>query len=150
MTDAMRVEGVEEVASRDFLQFKFGARGYGEQLATAVQKTGKLAAVSVTEQCIGGHQVVWVEHDFSFLGGSLGCAEGERIALGFEHATKKGIPVVVVCTTGGARMQEGVLSLMQMAKVSVVVEAHRRAKLPFISVLKDPTYGERFVRRRIH
>jgi len=137
----MSMQNVDEVASKDFLEFKFGERGYSDQLATAVQKTGNVAGVTCDVRKLGGHYVMWIAHDFGFLGGSLGCAEGERIARGFEHATKAGIAVVVVCVTGGARMQEGVLSLMQMAKVSVCVEDHRRAGLPFISVLKDPTYG---------
>ena len=78
---------------------------------------------------------MWVQHDFGFLGGSLGCAEGEKITRAFEYGLKNKLPVVVQCRSGGARMQEGTSSLMQMAKVSVAVEALRREKLPFISVL---------------
>lgn len=88
-----------------------------------------------------GVEAVWLKHDFGFFGGSLGCAEGEKITLGFEYATEHRLPVVVECRSGGARMQEGTLSLMQMAKVSVAVDALREAGLPFISVLADPTYG---------
>jgi len=77
----------------------------------------------------------------AFFGGSLGCAEGEKITRGFEYAIENGLPVVVECKSGGARMQEGTLSLMQMAKVSVAVEALHDAGLPFISVLADPCYG---------
>ena len=77
----------------------------------------------------------------AFFGGSLGCAEGEKITRGFEYAIENGLPVVVECKSGGARMQEGTLSLMQMAKVSVAVEALHDAGLPFVSVLADPTYG---------
>ena len=84
---------------------------------------------------------MWVTHNFGFLGGSLGCAEGERITRAFEYASENKMPVVVQCRSGGARMQEGTSSLMQMAKVSVAVEKLRRAGLPFISVLNDPTYG---------
>jgi acetyl-CoA carboxylase beta subunit len=139
---ATPIEETDEVASQDFLDFQFGPRGYSDQLATAVQKTGALAAVTCSVRAIKDNcRVVWISHDFGFLGGSLGCAEGERIARAFEHATNLSLPVVVSCVTGGARMQEGVLSLMQMAKVSVCVEAHRRAGLPFITALKDPTYG---------
>ena len=90
---------------------------------------------------MAGVKVVWLKHDFTFFGGSLGCAEGEKIALGFEHAMANNLAVVVECRSGGARMQEGTLSLMQMAKVSVAVDALRDAGLPFISVLADPTYG---------
>ena len=90
---------------------------------------------------IDGVKIVWVQHDFGFLGGSLGCAEGEKITRSFEYAMKEKLPVCVQCRTGGARMQEGTSSLMQMAKVSVAVEAMHREGLPFIAVLNDPTYG---------
>ena len=131
-----------EVSSEDFLAFEFGGRAYKEQLAAAVGKTGDTAGVRCEERTLGGSmRVMWCKHNFGFLGGSLGCAEGERISLAFEHATAARLPVVVECMTGGARMQEGVLSLMQMAKVSVAVEAHRAHGLPFVSVLRDPTFG---------
>ena len=80
-------------------------------------------------------------HNFSFLGGSLGCAEGEKITRAFEYGLENKLAVVVQCRSGGARMQEGTSSLMQMAKVSVAVEALRRAQLPFVVILNDPTYG---------
>ncbi|KAJ1445024.1 hypothetical protein M885DRAFT_626577 [Pelagophyceae sp. CCMP2097] len=135
----------EEVCSKNFLDFSFGGRSYGDQLVDAVRKTKQHCAVRVDLRQVrkGGESVdvVWVQHDFAFLGGSLGCAEGEKVARAFEHGTQHGLPVIVACRTGGARMQEGTLSLMQMAKVSVAVDAHRRAKLPFISLLEDPTYG---------
>ena len=132
-----------DISSEDFLSFEFGGRSYKEQLAAAVGKTGDTAGVRCEERILGGGaiRVMWVKHNFGFLGGSLGCAEGERISLAFEHATAARLPVVVECMTGGARMQEGVLSLMQMAKVSVAVEAHRSHGLPFVSVLRDPTFG---------
>lgn len=90
---------------------------------------------------LGEQELVWVAHNFGFLGGSLGCAEGEKITRAFEYALEHKLPVVVQCRSGGARMQEGTSSLMQMAKVSVAVQAHNNAGLPFISVLCDPTYG---------
>jgi acetyl-CoA carboxylase beta subunit len=86
-------------------------------------------------------EVVWVAHNFGFLGGSLGCAEGEKLTRAFEYALEHKLPVCVQCRSGGARMQEGTSSLMQMAKVSVAVQALQSAGLPFISVLCDPTYG---------
>eukprot|EP00946_MAST-07B_sp_MAST-7B-sp1_P004555 g4555.t1 len=136
----------EEVSSKDFLGFKFGSRGYSDQLTSAVAKSGKLCAVKCEERvCVGrdgtSQKVVWLEHNFKFMGGSLGCAEGEVIARGFEHAGEHSLPVIVECRSGGARMQEGTLSLMQLAKTSVCVEKHRSAGLPFISILNDPTYG---------
>ena len=82
-----------------------------------------------------------MEHDFKFFGGSLGCAEGEKLTRGFEYAKQHGLPVVVKCASGGARMHEGTLSLMQMAKISCAVSALGSAGLPFITLLVDPCYG---------
>ena len=136
-----REELFEEVCSQDFLKFKFGGRGYQDQLFDSIAKTQRLAGVKVELVDIDGVKIVWVQHDFGFLGGSLGCAEGEKITRSFEYAMKEKLPVCVQCRTGGARMQEGTSSLMQMAKVSVAVEAMHREGLPFIAVLNDPTYG---------
>lgn len=130
-----------EVASTDFLGFDFPGTNYTKMLAEQQAKTGKLCGVECFLRDVDGVRAVWLRHDFGFFGGSLGCAEGEKITRGFEHAIANGLPVVVECKSGGARMQEGTLSLMQMAKVSVAVEALHTAGLPFISVLADPTYG---------
>jgi len=140
------MELFEEVCSTDFLKFKFGGRGYQDQLYDSIAKTGKLAGVRVELVEAGldsgdSTKIVWVQHDFGFLGGSLGCAEGEKITRAFEYALEKGLPICVQCKTGGARMQEGTSSLMQMAKVSVAVEALHKAGIPFVAVLSDPTYG---------
>jgi len=86
-------------------------------------------------------KVMWMEHDFQFFGGSLGCAEGEKLTRGFEYACANGLPVIIFCASGGARMHEGTLSLMQMAKVSCGVQALADAHLPFITLLADPCYG---------
>eukprot|EP00750_Incisomonas_marina_P017896 INCI2562.2.p1 GENE.INCI2562.2~~INCI2562.2.p1 ORF type:complete len:1331 (-),score=232.62 INCI2562.2:11-3901(-) len=137
----------EDIASTDFLSFQFESSKYSDSIQRAVQRTGKLCGVScairtLTRPGTGeGIKVVWLKHDFRFLGGSLGCAEGEKLVLGFEYARSHGLPVVVECKSGGARMQEGTLSLMQLAKVSVAVAALRKAGLPYIALLVDPTYG---------
>lgn len=135
----------EEVCSQDFLKFKFGERGYQDQLNDSIAKTKALAAVKVEVVSIpvgdSQQEVVWVAHNFGFLGGSLGCAEGEKITRAFELAIERKLPICVQCRSGGARMQEGTSSLMQMAKVSVAVQAANNAGIPFISVLSDPTYG---------
>ncbi|CAM9750893.1 unnamed protein product [Pylaiella littoralis] len=136
----------EEVASRDVLGFSFGGRSYADQLTDAVAKTKVVCGVKVERKFIGNvsgdkTEVVYVQHNFGFLGGSLGQAEGEKITRAFEYGLEHRLPVVVQCRSGGARMQEGTMSLMQMAKVSVAVEALRRAGVPFVSVLADPTYG---------
>ena len=141
----------QSVASADFLGFSFGARSYSDQLAASIAKTGEVCAVQVDVRTLstdgegegkgGGYstEVVFIAHDFRFMGGSLGCAEGEKIVLGFEHAQAHGLPVVLLCQSGGARMQEGTLSLMQMAKVSVAVRRQAEMALPFLTLLVDPT-----------
>ncbi len=138
---ALQEDLFSEIASADFLEFSFGGRSYADQLKDAVQKTGRLSAVTVSVRMVGENKVVWMSHDFGFLGGSLGCAEGEKLTRGFELAREHALPVVLECRSGGARMQEGTLSLMQMAKVSVAVNALKSSKIPFISVCLDPTYG---------
>ena len=100
-----------------------------------------MCAITAWRRTVDGIECVWLQHDFSFFGGSLGSAEGEKITCGFEYAFERGLPVVLECQSGGARMQEGTLSLMQMAKVSVAVSRHKQKGLPFISVVTDPTYG---------
>ena len=89
----------EEVASKDFLEFKFGSRGYLDQLTSAVAKTGRLNAVRCEIRTISSDKpnvpdqsVVWMTHDFGFMGGSLGCAEGEVLSRGFEHGLENKLP----------------------------------------------------------
>eukprot|EP00939_MAST-03C_sp_MAST-3C-sp1_P004458 g4458.t1 len=138
------VELFQEIASRDFLKFEFAGSTYADSLERAIKRTSKLCAISAKERTLpSGQRVIWMSHDFSFLGGSLGCGEGEKLVLGFERALRRRLPVVVECKSGGARMQEGTLSLMQMAKISVAVRALRSVTpaVPFVSVLRDPTYG---------
>lgn len=127
--------------SSDFLSFSFNDRAYGWQLDSARVSSGRTSAITCCLRQINGMDVVWMTHAFDFIGGSLGCAEGEVLCRGFEKAAELGVPVVVVARSGGARMQEGTLALMQMAKVSVAVQRFRAARLPYISVCLDPTYG---------
>jgi len=131
------MEKFANIASCDHLHFDFGSRSYQQQLDASISKCGTVSAVRIFEN----ESHVMVEHDFGFMGGSLGCAEGEKITKAFELAIDKGKGVVVVSRSGGARMQEGTSSLMQMAKVSVAVNALRSKHLPFISILTDPTFG---------
>jgi len=88
---------------------------------------------------IGGHRVVIGVADFNFLGGSMGSVYGEKVTRAFELATKERLPVVIVNSSGGARMQEGILSLMQMAKTSAAVARHNEAGLMYVAVFTDPT-----------
>ena len=146
VAEGANVDGVpsppfNDVCAKDFLGFEFNARSYNDQLQAAIARTETVCAMSAAVVRVGNTDTVWMKHDFKFLGGSLGCAEGEVLCRGFEFARQHRLPVVVVCQSGGARMQEGTLSLMQLGKVSVCVESHKAAGLPFVCVLKDPTYG---------
>ena len=110
--DVPRESLFEEVCSKDFLKFSFGGRGYQDQLYDSIAKTETLAGVKVECLTISDtsgtpKKLVWVSHNFGFLGGSLGCAEGEKITRAFEYGLQHQIPVVVQCRSGGARMQEG-------------------------------------------
>jgi acetyl-CoA carboxylase beta subunit len=101
--------------------FSFSGKSYQTQLHESIAKTKELAGVKVevisVPGIVGNVRMVWVTHIFGFMGGSLGCAEGEKVARAFEYAREHKLPICVQCKTGGARMQEGTSSLMQMAKV---------------------------------
>ncbi len=128
------------LVSVDPLQF-MDRKPYRERLLEARRET-KLREAVTTGTCeIGGVRVVLVVFDFDFLGGTMGSVVGEKVANAFEQATRRRIPLVSVAASGGARMQEGMLSLMQMAKVSAAAARHDREGLPFVSILTDPTFG---------
>ncbi|MEW2385478.1 acetyl-CoA carboxylase carboxyltransferase subunit alpha [Micromonospora sp. NPDC047707] len=114
---------------------------YPRRLAAARAGTGLAEAVVCGTGAVGGHPCALAVMDFRFLGGSLGCAVGELITRTAERALAERVPLVLVTASGGARMQEGVLSLMQMATVSQAIAALREAGVPSVSVLTDPTYG---------
>jgi acetyl-CoA carboxylase carboxyl transferase subunit beta len=114
---------------------------YRERLREAQRQTGLREAVTTGWCRIGGRPAILAVFDFEFLGGTMGSVVGEKVANAFEHATHRRLPIVSVAASGGARMQEGMLSLMQMAKVSAAAARHDRAGLAFISVLTDPTFG---------
>ena len=126
--------------SVDPLQF-MDRRPYRERLVEARRETGLREAVTTGVCRIGGRQVVLVVFEFEFLGGTMGSVVGEKIADAFEYATRRRVPLVSVAASGGARMQEGMLSLMQMAKVAAAAARHDRDGLAFISILTDPTFG---------
>jgi len=132
------------VASYDFLKFSFGGKNYETDLVETVGKTGQLTSVKcfLRQLPSSGQDVIWIEHNFAFFGGSLGSAEGEKIVRCFKLAEEKRIPIILKCISGGARMQEGTLSLMQMAKVSCAVARYKeKTNLPFISFIADPCFG---------
>ncbi|MEU4473458.1 acetyl-CoA carboxylase carboxyltransferase subunit alpha [Micromonospora sp. NPDC023888] len=114
---------------------------YPQRLSAARASTGLTEAVVCATATIGGHPAVLAVMDFRFLGGSLGCAVGELITRAAERALDDRVPLILITASGGARMQEGVLSLMQMATVSQAIAALREAGLLTVSVLTDPTYG---------
>ncbi|GGO28212.1 acetyl-CoA carboxylase carboxyltransferase subunit alpha [Micromonospora parathelypteridis] len=114
---------------------------YAHRLSAARASTGLAEAVVCATATIGGHPAVLAVMDFRFLGGSLGCAVGELITRAAERALDDRIPLILITASGGARMQEGALSLMQMATVSQAIAALREAGLLTVSVLTDPTYG---------
>lgn len=116
-------------------------RAYSTQLEGAMKKTGLNEAVVTGRAEIGGHPIVIGCMDFSFIGASMGSVVGEKVVRAFELATAEKLPVVFFAASGGARMQEGILSLMQMAKTVAATGAHAAAGLPYICVLTNPTYG---------
>jgi acetyl-CoA carboxylase carboxyl transferase subunit beta len=131
------LEVEDGLSPRDFLSFK----DYRDKLKSSRKKTGLKDAIISGEAKIGGMQVSIVIMDFNFMGGSMGSVVGEKIARAVERAIENHTPFVSVASSGGARMQEGILSLMQMAKTSAAVARLGQAGLPFISVLTDPTFG---------
>jgi acetyl-CoA carboxylase carboxyl transferase subunit beta len=118
-----------------------GFEGYEEKLRSARKKTGLHDAVASGTAKIGGHPVAVAAMDFRFIGGSMGSAVGEKISRTTELALERELPLVVVSASGGARMYEGVFSLMQMAKTSVALSRYMTGSSPYISVLSDPTFG---------
>ncbi|MFB9237809.1 acetyl-CoA carboxylase, carboxyltransferase subunit beta [Plantactinospora siamensis] len=130
----------EEVGPQDRLGF-VDVLPYPHRLAAARAATGLTEAVRCVRGSVGGHPVVLAVMDFRFLGGSLGAATGELISRAAEHAREHRLPYVVVTASGGARMQEGALSLMQMAGTVQALDALRTAGLLTVSVITDPTYG---------
>jgi len=124
----------------DPLEF-VAAKPYGAQLTAAAEKSGLPEAVITGHASIEGRSVVLGVMDFRFIGASMGSVVGEKITRAFETATAEGLPIVLVTASGGARMQEGMLSLMQMAKTSAAAKRHADAGFAYISVLTNPTYG---------
>ena len=128
------------LASVDPLKFK-DTKWYRDRVKAAREKTGTEEAVVSGLARIGGQPAVLAIFEFGFLGGSMGSVVGEKLTRAIELAIDKHLPIVIVSASGGARMQEGILSLMQMAKTSGALERLGAAGLPYISVLTDPTTG---------
>jgi acetyl-CoA carboxylase carboxyl transferase subunit beta len=130
----------EHLRPIDPLGFTDG-KTYAERVASAQRSSGATEAIEIGRASIEGLPIAYGAFLFAFMGGSMGSVVGEKITRLFERATAERLPVVLLQASGGARMQEGILSLMQMAKTVAALERHREARLPFVSVLLHPTTG---------
>jgi acetyl-CoA carboxylase carboxyl transferase subunit beta len=128
------------VPSADPLAFR-DHRSYPDRLAAARAASGRREAVLTGSARLGGSALAIGVFDFDFLGGSMGTGVGERLVRLVEHATAQRLPLVVCSASGGARMQEGIFSLMQMAKIAAALARLRARGVPYVSVLTDPTTG---------
>lgn len=128
------------VVTEDPLKFK-DIQKYSDRLKSNRKKTGCEDAIQVAQGRIGGIESVVAAMDFSFMGGSMGIAVGEGIVKAAKIALKNKQPLITVAASGGARMQEGMLSLMQMARTTAAINELKEAGIPFISILTDPTTG---------
>jgi acetyl-CoA carboxylase carboxyl transferase subunit beta len=130
----------QELRSVDALEFS-DRKSYADRLEDAQEKTGQPEAVLTATGTVGGHEVALAAMDFSFIGGSMGSVVGEKIARIARRALERPAPLLIVSASGGARMMEGVLSLMQMAKTASVLGRLQDEGVPYISILTDPTTG---------
>ena len=130
----------KKMRSVDPLKFT-DTKSYANRVETTIKKTGLYDAVRTGEGMMNGIPVVVACMDFAFIGGSMGSVVGEKIARAAESARKKKQPLIIISSTGGARMMEGALSLMQMAKMSAKLAQLSDAGVPYISILTDPTTG---------
>lgn len=135
-----RTEIAREVEPVDALKFK-DSRKYPRRLKDAADATGETEALIVMSGTVHWISVVAAAFEFDFMGGSMGSVVGERFVRGVEAAIEQKAPFICFSASGGARMQEGLLSLMQMAKTNAALTRLAQARLPFISVLTDPTMG---------
>ncbi len=138
LDDGKLEEFDQNLTSCDPLEFKDSKR-YTDRIKAAQQKTGRNDAIMAGIGAIDNMTVSFVIMDFSFIGGSMGSVVGEKIARGIERAIDQKLPLVIVSCSGGARMQEGILSLMQMAKTSALFAKLAEQGLPYISILTNPT-----------
>ena len=135
-----RTELFPEMETVDRLKFKDKKR-YRDRLSTAQKSTGEKDAIIAFRGQLRGMDVVVVAFEFNFHGGSMGYAVGEKFTRAAGVALENNIPLVCFAASGGARMQEALISLMQMAKTSAVIERMKAAGVPYVSVMTDPIYG---------
>lgn len=130
----------DDVKPEDPLKFR-DSRKYKERLSEAQHKTKENDALVTMEGTLEGRQVVAAAFEFSFMGGSMGSVVGHKFVMGVERAVEKKTPYICFTSSGGARMQEGLISLFQMGKTSAAIACLGEERLPYISVLMQPTYG---------
>ena len=140
LMDGRWIEHDAQIASSDPLHFT-DTRPYAERLKEARRKLGMSDAVLTAEGLLAGRPVICCSMEFGFIGGSMGAAVGEKVTRAIERSVEHKMPLVIVSCSGGARMMEGTLSLMQLAKVSAALAQLDEVGVPFISVLTDPTTG---------
>ncbi len=129
-----------EIEPTDILKFR-DLKKYKDRLAAATKSTGEKDALIVKEGRVNGRGVVVAAFEFGFIGGSMGAVVGEKFTMAVNRCLEKRLPFVCFATSGGARMQEALISLMQMAKTSAALERLKQERLPYFSVLVDPVYG---------
>ena len=135
-----RFEIGSEVLPVDSLKFK-DQKKYPDRLAAALEETGETDAMVVMQGSVKSLPLVLAAFEFEFMGGSMGSVVGERFVRGVRVACENRVPFVSISASGGARMQEGVSSLLQMAKTTAALQELNRARLPYVSILTDPTMG---------
>jgi acetyl-CoA carboxylase carboxyl transferase subunit beta len=140
LLDGRWIEHDAQLASNDPLHF-VDTRPYADRLREARRKLGMSDAILTAEGLLSGRPALCCSMEFSFIGGSMGAVVGEKVTRAIERAIMRKLPLVIVSCSGGARMMEGTLSLMQLAKVSAALARLDEVRLPFISVLTDPTTG---------
>lgn len=140
LDDGSREEIGADVTPVDRLKFR-DSKKYKDRLSAAQKETGEKDALIAMRGTLEGLPVVAVAFEFSFMGGSMGAVVGERFVRAANVALEEGIPLICFSASGGARMQEALISLMQMAKTSAALEKLKQAGIPYISVLTDPVYG---------
>ena len=140
LDDGQWTEHDRGLRSTDPLRFT-DTKPYSARLQAGAVATGRNDAAISADGRIDGVEVVVVAMEYGFIGGSMGVVVGETITRAIERALRRSVPIVIICCSGGARMMEGTLSLMQMAKISAALARLDRASVPYIAVLTDPTTG---------
>jgi acetyl-CoA carboxylase carboxyl transferase subunit beta len=140
LDDQHWIEHDADLASSDPLKFN-DTRPYAQRLEDAQRKFGMKDAILTTEGNLNGRPVICCSMEFGFIGGSMGAVVGEKVARAIELSLAKKAPLIIVSCSSGARMMEGVVSLMQLAKVAAALARLDEARIPFISLLTDPTTG---------